>query len=75
MGLKPIAQHLEHVAATLRLDARTLRRAVEIGDGRRALELATHIEALASELAADVPTFAPTHHHDTTPMQKGANSR
>ena len=66
MGLKPIAQHLEHVAATLRLDARTLRRAVEIGDGRRALELATHIEALASELAAEVPTVAPTHHDTTT---------
>lgn len=57
MALAPITQHLEQVAALLRLDARALRRAVEIGDRLRTLELATHIEALAAELAADVPSF------------------
>lgn len=53
MALTPIAQHLDQLAALLRLDARALRRAVEIGDSRRALELATHIEAIAFELAGE----------------------
>ena len=60
MALTPIAQHIEKLAAHLRLDARTLRRAVEIGDARRALELATHIEAIAAELAPEVPALSTT---------------
>lgn len=60
MALTPIAQHLEQIAALLRLDARTLRRAVEIRDFRRALELATHIEAIATELAAPMPALFTT---------------
>lgn len=62
MALIPIAQHIERLAAHLRLDARTLRRAIEIGDGRRALELATHIEAIAAELAPEVPALSSTVH-------------
>jgi hypothetical protein len=54
MALIPVAQHIERLAALLRLDARSLRRALEIGDSRRAYELATHIEAIAAELAPPV---------------------
>jgi hypothetical protein len=57
MALTPIVQHIEQIAALLRLDARSLRRAVEIGDFRRASELATHIEAIAAELAAPLPAL------------------
>lgn len=57
MAIKPIAQHLEHVAAALRIDARTLRRAIEIKDFGRAGELAAHIEALAAELAPETPAL------------------
>lgn len=55
MSIRPIAQHVEQVAAALRVDARTLRRAIEIKDFGRADELALHIEALAAELAAEPP--------------------
>lgn len=58
MAIKPIAQHIEQVAAMLRVDARTLRRAVELGDAKGARELAAHIEALAAELAPEVPTLS-----------------
>lgn len=64
MALTPIAQHIEKLAALLRIDARTLRRAVEIGDGHRALELATHIEAIAAELAPEVPALGSQIHRE-----------
>ena len=57
MAIKPIAQHLEHIAAALRIDACTLRRAIEIKDFGRAGELAMHIEALAAELAPEPPAL------------------
>ena len=57
MAIRPIAQHLEHIAASLRVDARTLRRAIEIKDFGRAGELAAHIEALAAELAPEPPAL------------------
>jgi hypothetical protein len=58
VAIRPISQHVEQIAAMLRVDARTLRRAVDIGDMRRAGELAGHIEALAAELAPEVPVLA-----------------
>lgn len=67
MALKPIAQHIGQVAELLRLDARTLRRAIELRDDRRAMELATHIEAIASELAAAEMAFTTT----TTSAREG----
>lgn len=57
MSIRPIAQHVEQIAAALRTDARTLRRAIEIKDFGRAGELALHIEALAAELAAEPPAL------------------
>lgn len=60
MAFTPMAQHIEQIAAHLRIDARSLRRAVELGDRRRVLELATHIEAIAAELAPEVPALATT---------------
>jgi hypothetical protein len=66
MALTPVAMHIEKLAAHLRLDARTLRRAVEIGEPRRAflLELAAHIEAIAAELAPEVPALGSTIHKE-----------
>lgn len=55
MAIKPIAQHIEEIAAMLRTDARTLRKALELGEMRHAYDLSKHIEALAAELAPEVP--------------------
>lgn len=57
MSIRPVAQHVEQIAAALRVDARTLRRAIELKDFGRAGELAAHIEALAFELAAEPPAL------------------
>lgn len=55
--LRPVTEHLAEVATMLRVDARTLRRALEMGDVKRAHELVLHLCALADELAPAPPTL------------------
>ena len=54
--MKPVTEHVAEVATRIRVDARTLRRALETGDTKKAHEIVLHLCAMADELAPAAPT-------------------
>ena len=54
---KTVGEHVAELATMIRVDARTLRRAIEVGDTKKAHEIALHLCAVADELAPSPPVL------------------